>query len=114
MYTGHLEPLWIGRTWVGVFKLTYKDDDGVNQPIPQSELDAVTFKGGIYRSNCGSPIVSAETGNGILTVADGVIQWRIESAVTAGLSAGQHVIKIDVTDGNEIDPLFETNLPVRC
>jgi hypothetical protein len=114
MFQGHFDPIWKGRTWVGTFLISYLDDDGVLQPIPESELEDVTFSGGIYRDACCGPVLSAQSGSGITVAADGVVEWRMEGSSTDSLCPGFYILKVNVTDGNTIEPLFEVSIPVRC
>jgi hypothetical protein len=114
MFTGHLQPIWKNRTWIGTFKLTYKDDNGALQPVPQDELEDVTFTGGLYEANCSSPVISAQSSSGIEVVSDGVIEWRMEASATNNLCPGVHILKLDVSNDTNVEPLFGVNIPVRC
>lgn len=114
MFTGHLPPIWQSRTWVGTFRLTHKDDHGVSRSIPRDELEDVIFRGGLYEPNCSGPLVAAQTSSGIEAVSDGVVEWRMEASVTSNLRPGVYVLKLDVSNGTSVEPLFEVNIPVRC
>jgi hypothetical protein len=112
MFRGNLPAIMAGRTWVLDLRLTYPDDDGHSRPVPQAELEGVTFRA-CLKTEEGRLALSAESGSGIAVAAPGVIEWRIESAASAGLAPGMHVATLDVTDGSDVDPILTVRIPVR-
>jgi hypothetical protein len=112
MFRGSLPPIHRGATWIGVFRLTYTDGDGESRPIPQTELEALTFHASLACGG-GEIAVSASSGRGISVLGDGLLEWRIESAATAGLRPGSGRAAVDVSDGTSVDPIFRVNLQVR-
>jgi hypothetical protein len=113
MFRGNLPAIMIGRTWVLDLRLTYQDDDGHSRPIPQDELEGVTFRASL-KTEDGCRVLSAESGSGITVAAPGVVEWRIESGASADLLPGMHVATLDVTDGSDVDPILTVRVPVRC
>jgi hypothetical protein len=111
MFRGSLPPIYRGATWIGVFRLTCTGEDGESRPIPKAELEAVTFRASFTRD--GEIAISASSGRGISVLGDGLVEWRIESAATAGLRPGPGRAAVDVTDGTTVDPIFRVDLQVR-
>jgi hypothetical protein len=112
MFRGSFAPIHRGATWIGIFRLTYRDQDGVSRPIPQGELEALTFCATFAREH-GEVVLSASNGRGISVLGDGLVEWRMESAATARLRPGSGLASVDVTDGSAVDPIFRVNLQVR-
>jgi hypothetical protein len=112
MFRGSLPPIHRGATWIGVFRLTCTGDDGESRAIPKAELEALTFRASLACDG-GVIAVGASSGRGISVLGDGLVEWRIESAVTAGLRPGSGRAAVDVTDGTSVEPIFRVTLQVR-
>jgi hypothetical protein len=112
MFRGFFPPIHRGATWIGVFRLTCTGENGESRPIPKAELEALTFRASLVLDG-GETAISASSGRGIGVLGDGLVEWRIESAATAGLRPGPGRAAVDVTDGTSVDPIFRVNLQVR-
>lgn len=124
MYLVNLPQVSNAADWIETMQLTSEDD---GQPIDLTgctitlQVVTQTFRGPgsvqagwpNINSSYGTPVLTASTTNGKLTVpAPGVIQWTFRASELAALMAGFYEVGMVVTDGTNTTQLLIGSLPV--